>query len=316
MTMIDETPSAPAPTKKPPAKKPKKAATKAARQKVLQKTAQAIANRVGDLSGVEVAPRTNLSENELLLNQLERMARDPSIDVAKIAALWGMLKEAKAESARVAYAEAMHAMQPKLPQINKDGTIWTHSIVNGQAEIGEDGKPVQVVQNRYATWEQIDLLIRPVLHEHGFALTFDSIQDDRGLTIIAVLTHRKGHQTRTAAPLLPMDPRVGKSNPTKGWGSSSSYGKRYAAILALNITTREDDDDGGAAGEQGKDDGDRITEEQLATLEALIKQTGTNREQFTAWADVEQLKDMTTATYAKAKGFLDSKLRKMRAEKK
>jgi hypothetical protein len=124
-------------------------------------------------------------------------------------------------------------MQPKLPVVGERGGIKNN---NGQ------------VQSTYALWEDINDAIRPLLAEHGFALSFKVGQAQDGkITITGILSHREGHQEETTLTLV--HDSSGSKNSVQAVGSSVSYGKRYTAMALLNITTRGEDDDGKAAGQ-------------------------------------------------------------------
>ncbi len=283
-----------------------KSATKAARVKVLERTEKALTK----VKAVEAAPV--LSETQQIMAQIAALARDPTIDGAKLAQLWGMLKEMKAEKAREAFYASMHALQPKLPRIKKDGIIYTNEVdpkTNRPILDEITGKKVQVEQSRYPTWEAIDGVMRPLLHSHGFSLTFDVQQEPGSVTVVAVLTHTDGHQTRTPAPALPVDPTVAKHNPVKGWGSAASYGKRYSAILALNIVAVDEDDDGGAAGASvpGK-----ITAEQVTQIESMIGDAQTNKRAVCALGGVEDLAQLSPGKAKEIRDRLQAKIDRLR----
>jgi hypothetical protein len=118
-------------------------------------------------------------------------------------------------------------MQPKLPVISERG-----KILNKQRE----------VQSTYALWEDINEILKPILHEYGFGLTFKGRKDGPDYVTIGILTHRMGHSETTEVP-LPRDDS-GSKNTVQAIGSAKSYGKRYAAFDLLNITTKGQDDDG------------------------------------------------------------------------
>jgi hypothetical protein len=129
-------------------------------------------------------------------------------------------------------------MQPKLPIITERGRI----IVREKNSNGKrDGDVIQ--DTPFARWEDINEAIRPLLYEHGFALTFrNGLAPDGKVRVTTVLKHRSGHEEETHFD-LPHD-SSGSKNAVQAVGSSTSYAKRYGTLSILNITTKGEDDDG------------------------------------------------------------------------
>lgn len=171
---------------------------------------------------------------------LERAARDPNVDVEKMERLMVMAERAQERTARAAFYAAMSDMQPELPTINERGRI---EVPEKNGKTGHS--------TPYALWEDINDAIRPVLHAHGFALSFRvNTAADGKLEITGVLSHREGHAEQTTITL--QHDSTGSKNAVQAVGSSVSYGKRYTAMMLLNITTRGEDDDGRAGGARGQ----------------------------------------------------------------
>lgn len=169
-----------------------------------------------------------------LMEVIGRAAADPATDVEKLERLLGMYERITARDAKAAYTVALTEVQPKLPVIDEKGGIKNNA---------------GVVQSTYAKWEDINDIIRPILADHGFALSFRTgVAQDGKITVTGVLSHRDGHQEETTMT-LPHD-SSGNKNAVQAVGSSTSYGKRYTTIALLNITSRAaaDSDDNGRAG--------------------------------------------------------------------
>lgn len=170
-----------------------------------------------------------------MMDLIARLAADPNTDVDKFERMLAMAERIRAHEAKVAFTTAKLAMKPKLPVIDERGQILNSS---------------NKVQSTYAEWEDINDAIAPLLTEHGFDLAFRPGTTPEGKVIVTgVLTHIAGH-AEEAEITLPLDGSGGK-NAVQGVGSSLSYGKRYAAIALLNITSRhkrDRDDDGRGAG--------------------------------------------------------------------
>jgi hypothetical protein len=176
-------------------------------------------------------------------------AANPNVDVAKMKELLAMQREIATEQARMAFTEAFIAM--KLPTIRRDGRIEIE---------GRHGKKGGAM--RYATFENINSVIEPILRQHGFAMWFEpDIGEDGKIVMRGHLDHIRGHG-KSCAISLPLETSGAKNN-VQGVGSSISYGKRYAAIALLNIVSHapEDQDlDGNAPPSEF------VTDEQLDQL--------------------------------------------------
>jgi hypothetical protein len=179
-----------------------------------------------------------------ILAIIERASRDPNVDIDKMERLFRMKLDMEARDAKASYLSALAEMQPKLPVITKHGVIGMNEKDDRGAKTGK-----QVAMTKYAKWEDVVEGITPILAEHGFSLSFRIAQPTpERIAVSGVLGHRGGHTEETTIS-LPIDTSGSKNN-VQGWGSSTSYGKRYTSFALLNISARGEDDDG-----NGADDG-------------------------------------------------------------
>lgn len=183
-----------------------------------------------------------------LMAMLERVVLNPDISVDKLERLLDMQLRVRAIEAKQAFAQALSEMQPKMPILKERGEV------SGRY--------------RYALWEDIVGVITPILSEHGFALNFRTSSTKDSVTVIGILRHVAGHEAETELT-LPLD-SSGNKPAIQALGSSTSYGKRYAASALLNLRTGELDDDG-AVGANGPA---TITTEQVGTLGELMEAVG------------------------------------------
>src|ERR1700689_2662062 len=108
-------------------------------------------------------------EPATMLAAIVTLARDPAVDVTKLEALLKMQEQMVARQAEVAFTRALSELPPI--RVKKNGTV----------ELGQ-GKG----SYPFARWEDIDLVIGPLLTERGFRLIFDSAPrqgDGGGLTV-------------------------------------------------------------------------------------------------------------------------------------
>lgn len=252
-----------------------------------------------------------VQEGDAIIMMIERAARDPNVDIEKMERLFLMRERMQAQQAKNAYLNALSDLQAEMPTIAKLGTI-------NKNEKDERGNKTgaQTAMTKYAKWEDVVDAITPVLFAHGFSLSFRIAQPtaDR-LAVTAVLGHRAGHSEETTIA-LPIDSSGAKNN-VQGWGSSTSYGKRYAAFALLNISARGEDDDGKAAG-----DAETIGQKQEEELQALIVGTNSQLDRFYAhWSkqfrvDITRLSEIPASRFEEVKTALEQKQKAQNGTKK
>lgn len=185
------------------------------------------------------APRpAEVSPAEAMQQFIAEAVENPNIDATKLRELLQMAREVRADAAEAQFNQAYIAMRDNMPRVKKSGIIEYPKNKN------DPEGPKQKVAN-FAKWEDLDEVIRPILRQHGFATSYDTAPrqgDGGGLVVTCILMHTGGHKTRTSIP-VPLDTSGGKNN-IQGYGSSLSYGKRYATVAALNIIFEGEDDDG------------------------------------------------------------------------
>jgi hypothetical protein len=160
-----------------------------------------------------------------------------------------------AKQAEMAYGAAMGRLQKKLPRITKKGRIaFTDKKGN------ERDTP-------YAKYEDIDLVIRPLMLEEGFILDFDTKWGNDGATIYCTISHSEGH-TKTSEMRLPLD-SSGSKNSLQAMGSTISYGQRYLVKMMLNLIFEDEDNDGadfGTRPDEGENFASRMKADQGGTV--------------------------------------------------
>lgn len=168
------------------------------------------------------------------VTMFERLALDPSVNVEKLERLIEMQERIMRHTAKAAFDAAFSEMQGEIPVITELG------------EIKVEGK----LRSRYATNEDIQEALKPILQKHGFALRFRNESTDKQLKVIGILSHRGGHSEQDEFVTAP--DTSGSKNAIQAIGSARAYGQRYTTLSLLNIATREPgkgaDDDGRAAG--------------------------------------------------------------------
>lgn len=252
----------------------------------------------GQVTATEVATRRNAtpaaspaaSDPMAVLHLMERMARNKEVDTTKLAQIREFGEAILADQRRAAFDAAFAEMQVELPVITARGTIEIREKVNGQ----RDGRVLQ--STKYAKWEDINEVIRPVLHRHGFGLRFvTGLAEDGRVKVIGILSGH-GHREESVF-VLPHD-STGSKNAVQAIGSSTSYGKRYAASALLNLTTRGEDDDASSFTDQIEhDDRPRVSQQQIEDLIELCEAKGCPRTKFLNHVGVKAFKDILAADF-------------------
>lgn len=231
-----------------------------------------------------------------LLEVIARAARDPNVDIDKMERLFAMQERIIERQAKASFIVAKITMRAKLPAIDRRGRIQLREkLPNGKRE----GDLIQ--DTPYARFEDIHAAVMPILDEHGFDLSYrNGLAPDGKVRVTTVLSHSDGHSEETYFD-LPHD-TTGSKNAVQAIGSSTSYAKRYGTISILNLRVDGEDDDGKAS-----EVIPTISDEQEATLEALIQDVGADRGRFLSYMKIVALGDLHPSQYSRAVAILEKK---------
>ena len=205
------------------------------------------------------------SETTALINVIERAARDPNIDIDKMERLLAMQERIFARTAEAEFNAAMSACQAEMP------------IIKATFQNEQTG-------SLYAALEEIDRIAKPIYTRHGFGLSFGTTDCPiEGLyRQTCKVSHRAGHSEMRFAD-LPLDTMGPKGTPNKtaiqGFSSSMTYGQRIITRLVFNIVIGDDTDGNGPT----------LSKDQIATIEAKMREAGTNKEQFLEFWRIKSL---------------------------
>lgn len=223
------------------------------------------------------AARAAPDEASALLAVIDRSARDPTIDVAKLERLLEMQQRVTARAAEQQFHAAMSAAQAEMTTVQTDA-------VNPQT------------RSRYATYARLDAALRPIYTRHGFALSFDESPTDAPDSVLAicVVSHIGGH-SRTYRCLMPADGKGAKGGDvmtkTHAHGAAKQYAMRYLVRGIFNVAIGEEDRDGNPT------DGECISERQVADLNSLIDELGGNRQRLYKYLRITSLDQILACNY-------------------
>jgi len=228
-----------------------------------------------------------------IIDAIIRAAADPNVDVVKMERLMAMKDHMESQAAKVAFDDAFSHLQAGLPEIDRNKFII---IRQKDPKTGErTGKVDQ--KTAFAAWEDIMDVLRPILRQWNFSLSFRTGFDEAGRIKVTAILARSGHREETTM-ILPHD-ASGSKNPVQAIGSSTSYGKRYTACMLLNIVTRGEDDDGASYKKP-----EMISRNQLAELIQLADDVGADKARFCALLKVDSIADIPAVRYDEAKAQL------------
>lgn len=158
------------------------------------------------------------------------LARDKSVEPAKLQALVALQERIMDRNAKAEFEAAFQAMRPEFPIIDRRGRIV------------QDGKRTR----QYAKHEDIQAAVAPILQRHSFSLRFKTEwPGPNQIRVIAILKHLSGHEE--VSMFEGEADKTGDKNATQARGSTISYGRRYATIDVLNLQTKETPDTDGEA---------------------------------------------------------------------
>lgn len=223
------------------------------------------------------------SDAAALMATITRAATDASVDAEKMERLWALYERMDTRRAEREFNDAMKACQEEMPRVHKNRQNTHH-------------------KNTYADLDAIIKAITPIYTKHGFALSFGNGEvEGQKARILCHVSHSGGYSRNYQAD-IPVDSQ-GAKNPTQGYGSTMSYGRRYLTLMIFNLSTTDDDD-----GEGGATPGS-ITVEQRDQLAKIIEENGFPIDPFLKWAGVETLADIPAASYQRALNALNAKVK-------
>lgn len=235
-----------------------------------------------------------VGESAAIMSMIERAARDPSVDITKMERLFEMSEKVRAREAEAAFNTDMSAAQKELIPVARN-------------------KRNDQTRSNYADLAALANSAMPIIHKHGFGIICSEFKSDREghLGIAAELTHSGGHSRRYEFH-IPFDGAGLRGNANKtqthAYGSTVSYGRRYAICCVFNIATA--DDDGNAASTKPKtEESPLISGEQLKALEAKLKEADVDEKIILEAYKVEYLDQLTVAQQKNALARCDAKLK-------
>ena len=171
---------------------------------------------------IQQAPQ---SETAAIISMVERFARDPNVDIAKIERLMELRERIEAKGAETAFNIAMKNAQSEMRPVGADAH-------NPQTK------------SKYATYAKLDSALRPIYTKHGFSLSFDEDDSPKPdhIRVVCYVAHEGGH-TRTYRKDMPADGKGAKGGDvmtkTHATGAAARSGRRrLCRICPLSFAGR------------------------------------------------------------------------------
>lgn len=207
-------------------------------------------------------------------------------NVGALEKLVGLYERMQQKDAEKAFAEAFVRLQSEIPTIQGARPVHTKT--------GE-------LKFRYANFDDIDAIIRPICLRNGFTYAFRETGVENGrITVTMTLQHSGGHFRE-----IPCSVRVGSGPPGATESQADMSGHAYAqrgaleSGLALRIV--------GAREDAGVESGGNITEAQAFDLEQRVALLNQDHGKFLKWLGVSRYQDIPTGKHEMADQFLTKK---------
>jgi hypothetical protein len=212
-----------------------------------------------------------------IVSIIDKAMTNPDVDIEKMTAILDMQERIMDKNAEIEFNKSMVSAISEIPSFEK-------------ATSGHNYK--------YATFEQINKVVKPILASHNLYVTFlTDFQSDNYVMVTAEITHKDGFSKKTSMR-FPFD-CTGSKNEVQAVASAISYGKRYMQNALLNITTHGEDDDGFASERT-------IGEHEIARLNNGLEMATVTLGEFCDSMGVAKLSEIKVDNFNEALHFLNS----------
>lgn len=114
------------------------------------------------------------------------------------------------------------------------------ALASAQSEIPVIAKESKAVYGKYADFDSIINVVRPILNKHGLFLMQKATSTDVGVGITTVIYNSAGESIVSDPLIIPV--QGGKGSVAQQCGSVITYAKRYSLCALLGIATGDDND--------------------------------------------------------------------------
>lgn len=218
------------------------------------------------------------STERAMIERIANMAADPSCDPDKMEKLLNVQITLMDRQAKIDFDHALADVQREMPRITARGSIQNNA-----------GK----VTSTYMKYEDIDVVIRPLLQKYGFSLVHDAKEENGKMLVTTILKHRGGHQESVSSP-LPFDQTNALKSPLQAAASTMSFGKRQNVGKLLNIVAEGEDDDGVGTNAM------KIDDAQAKEIKDALRESGSDVLGFLKYMKADCVENIAMRDYGKA----------------
>jgi hypothetical protein len=219
---------------------------------------------------------------------IERAAKDPNVDIDKMERLFQMHERVVARVAEQAYNAAMSSAQAEIAPVAR-------KLINLHTK------------SKYADLAAIAEAAQPTISKFGFGLSFSECKPTQPncMGVACEVTHNGGFSKRYEFN-VPLDGAGFKGNAnktdTQAYGSTFTYGRRYATCGVFNIATKNDTDGNAPVA--------TISDEQAEEIKKALDATGGQLPRFCAYYKLEKLTDLPASKFASAMQAIEASAKK------
>lgn len=218
-----------------------------------------------------------ITTEKAMIQRIAEMASDPKVDPDKIEKLLNIQIKMLDRQAKMDFDQALARVQKQMPRITKRGEIKNRA--------GE-------VVARYMKYEDIDMVIRPILQAEDFSLVHNVTDEGGRMKVETFLKHKSGHQ-ESVNIVLPYDKPNALKSEIQAAAGTSSVGKRNNVCNLLNLTAEGEDDDGFL-------NYIKIDDSQKEEIIKALRETGADGVRFLQYMGVASVDEIPMKDYAKA----------------
>lgn len=218
------------------------------------------------------------SDNMAMLEMIERLVVNPDVDAGKMQQILDMKTSIFDKGAEIEFNRSMSIVQSEMKPIVKDGEN-------------------EHTKSMFAKLESICEKITPIYTAHGFALSFyeeDCPKADH-VRVMCEITHSGFSKIRHLD--VPNDIMGTGGNRTKtntqGFGSTTSYGRRYLTTMIFNLTIKDMDNDGNSTKTPHK----TISRTEVAFIKAELRKAKLSQTYICEKAGVNKIEEIAKGRY-------------------
>jgi len=242
-----------------------------------------------------------MSQREQLA--LERVEQQPTA--------MSILQSAVSSGAGIDTIERLVALQERM-QAKEAERQWDDAMNRCQNQmriIGVNATNPQT-RSKYATYDKLDRVLRPIYSAETFSLSFGTADCPLADHVrVTCRVSRSGH-SRDYQIDMPADGKGAKGGDvmtkTHATGAAASYGMRYLLKMIFNVAVGEDDDDGNSAGPKASEPELLERLDWIRNCDTLEELQGSYTQSF-KWAkeigDQDAMKSLVAAKDAKKREF-------------